>query len=115
MTSTRFHTATETITFHAAHQPDKTALLCDGRTRTFRQLHTESNRLAHAIRAGGFGRGARIGYLGMESERYYELFFACAKTETVLVPINWRLTAVEVDHILRDSGTELLFVEHEFL
>jgi acyl-CoA synthetase (AMP-forming)/AMP-acid ligase II len=33
----------------------------------------------------------------------------------VLVPINWRLAPVEVDHILRDSDTELLFVEQEFL
>jgi acyl-CoA synthetase (AMP-forming)/AMP-acid ligase II len=115
MTSTLFQTITEALTFHARHRPDAVALLCEGRKVTFGQLHRESNRLAHAIRASDCRRGARIAYLGLESERYYELFFACAKSETVLVPINWRLTAPEVDHILRDAGAELLLVEHEFL
>ena len=31
-----------------------------------------------------------------------------------MVPINWRLTSREVDHVLRDSGAELLFVERAF-
>jgi acyl-CoA synthetase (AMP-forming)/AMP-acid ligase II len=30
------------------------------------------------------------------------------------VPVNWRLTPDEVDHILRDSGAELIFVDDEF-
>jgi acyl-CoA synthetase (AMP-forming)/AMP-acid ligase II len=115
MPPTSFHSVTEAAMFHATHRPEQVAMWCDGRTATFRQLHTESNRLARAIRAGGFERGTRVGYLGMESERYYALLLACAKSETVLVPINWRLTMPEIDHILRDSGTELLFVEQDFL
>ena len=31
----------------------------------------------------------------------------------MLVPINWRLAADEVDHILRDSGSNLLFVDND--
>lgn len=34
--------------------------------------------------------------------------------QTVLVPVNWRLTAPEVSHILQDSDTRLLFLEDEF-
>lgn len=111
----QLQTVYETVAFHAARQPEKVAILCDGRTVTYEALHRESNRTARALRAAGFGRGARIGYLGKESERYYEVFFACAKSETVLVPVNWRFTSGEVGHILRDSGAELLFIEHEFL
>ncbi|MFG2193631.1 fatty acid--CoA ligase [Streptomyces sp. NPDC048639] len=107
-------TADGTVAFHAARQPDRTALVCEGREVTYGQLHHESNRSAHALLAAGVGRGSRVAYLGKESEHYYEVFFACAKTGAVLVPINWRLTSAEVDHILRDSGAELLFVEREF-
>jgi fatty-acyl-CoA synthase/long-chain acyl-CoA synthetase len=82
---------------------------------TFLELHRRSDRLARAILAAGHARGARIAYLGQESERYYELLLACGKSETVLVPINWRLSAPEIDHILRDSGCERLFVEREHL
>jgi acyl-CoA synthetase (AMP-forming)/AMP-acid ligase II len=111
----QLQTAYQTVAFHAARQPDNVAVICDGRRVTYGELHRESNRSARALRAAGLGRGARVGFLGKESERYYEIFFACAKSETVLVPMNWRLTAGEVDHVLRDSGAELLFVEHEFL
>ncbi|MFJ1733490.1 fatty acid--CoA ligase [Streptomyces sp. NPDC088254] len=107
-------TAVDTVTFHAAHHADRTALVCEGREVTYAALHQESNRTAHALASAGIERGSRVAYLGKESEDYYEIFFACAKTGAVLVPINWRLSPAEVEHILRDSGAELLFVEREF-
>lgn len=102
------------VAFHARRRPDHAAVLCERRTVTYGELHRRSNRMAHALGAAGVSDQARIGYLGKESEHYYEVLFACAKTGTVLVPINWRLTVGEVDHILRDSRTEFLFVEEEF-
>ncbi|MFF2213365.1 fatty acid--CoA ligase [Streptomyces antibioticus] len=107
-------TLAHTTRFHAARRPDAPALICENRTLTYGDLHRASNRLAHALRAAGLGEGDRVAYLGKESEHYYEALFACAKTGTVLVPINWRLTAPEVSHILQDSGTRLLFLEEEF-
>ncbi len=107
-------TLAHTTRFHAARHPDAPALICENRTLTSGDLHRASNRRAHALRAAGLGEGDRVAYLGKESEHYYEALFACAKTGTVLVPVNWRLTAPEVSHILQDSGTRLLFLEEEF-
>ncbi|MFH0515662.1 long-chain-fatty-acid--CoA ligase [Streptomyces sp. M41] len=111
---TRPRTLVETARLHAERQPDIPAVLCEGRTLTYGALHQESNRIAHALRAAGLEPGDRIAYLGKESEHYYEILFACAKTGTVLVPVNWRLTAPEVSHILQDSGTRMLFLGEEF-
>lgn len=108
-------TVAATVEFHADRQPDTTAIVCAGHRLTYAGLHRESNRVARAITAAGLRPGARVAYLGKESVHYYEIVFGCAKSATVLVPINWRLTAGEVDHILRDSGSELLFVEHALL
>ncbi|MEU0270556.1 fatty acid--CoA ligase [Streptomyces sp. NPDC006307] len=107
-------TAADTVAFHAARHPERVALICEGREVTYERLHRESNRSARALLDAGAGPGSRVAYLGKESEDYYEVFFACAKTGAVLVPINWRLTAPEVEHILRDSGAGLLFVEREY-
>ncbi|MFI9243774.1 long-chain-fatty-acid--CoA ligase [Streptomyces sp. NPDC053086] len=107
-------TLVQTIRFHADHRPDTPAVLCEGRSLTYGQLHRESGRTAHAIRAAGLTEGDRVAYLGKESEHYYEILLGCAKSGTVLVPVNWRLTAPEVSHILQDSGTRLLFLEQEF-
>ncbi|MFJ8104839.1 long-chain-fatty-acid--CoA ligase [Streptomyces sp. NPDC096132] len=107
-------TLVQTTRHHAERRPDHPAVLCEGRSLTYGDLHHESNRVAHALRAAALAPGDRVAYLGKESEHYYEILFGCAKTGTVLVPVNWRLTAPEVSHILRDSGTRLLFVEEEF-
>ncbi|MFJ6987308.1 MULTISPECIES: long-chain-fatty-acid--CoA ligase [unclassified Streptomyces] len=104
----------DTSRFHARHRGGTAAVLCEGRTLTYADLDTAANRTAHALRAAGVTEGDRVAYLGKESEHYYEALFACAKTGAVLVPVNWRLTAPEVSHILGDSGTRLLFLEDEF-
>ncbi|RKT87435.1 long-chain acyl-CoA synthetase [Saccharopolyspora antimicrobica] len=111
----QLQTAADTLPFHAGRVPEQAAIRCEGREVTYGALHRESNRIARALRAHGVGAGARVGYLGKESERYYEIFFGCAKSGVVLVPINWRLAPDEVDHVLRDSGAELLFVERDHL
>ncbi|HEY0636676.1 MAG TPA: long-chain-fatty-acid--CoA ligase [Pseudonocardiaceae bacterium] len=97
--------------FHAERDPDRPALVCRGRQLGYGALHLGSNRAAHAIRASVPGPGARVAFLGKESERYYEVYLGCAKSGCVLVPINWRLSAPEVEHILRDSGSALLLVD----
>lgn len=107
-------TAVDTVRFHANRAPEQAAIVCADRETSYGRLHEESNRTAHALRAAGIGHHGRVAYLGKESEDYYDVFFACAKSQAVLVPINWRLAADEVSHILRDSASELLFVEHEF-
>jgi acyl-CoA synthetase (AMP-forming)/AMP-acid ligase II len=100
--------------YHARHRPDHVAIRCEDRAITYSALHRESNRTAGCLLAAGLSGGARVGYLGRESEHYYDIAFGCAKSGAVLVPVNWRLTPTEVRHILRDSEVELLFVEREF-
>ncbi|MFD8493126.1 long-chain-fatty-acid--CoA ligase [Amycolatopsis sp. NPDC059657] len=96
---------------HAGLQPEVPAVICAGESLSYAELHAHSNRIAHALRAAGAGQGDRIAYLGLESVHYYATFFACAKIGAVLVPVNFRLTAPEVEHILRDSGSVLLIVD----
>jgi fatty-acyl-CoA synthase len=96
---------------HAALRPDKPAILCEDREISYLRLHRESNRAARALLADGVRQGDRVAYLGHESEIFYGLALACAKAGSVFVPVNWRLTEPEIDHILRDSGAVILFAE----
>ncbi|GAB3281359.1 fatty acid--CoA ligase [Actinocorallia lasiicapitis] len=107
-------TLAESLAAQAAQRPGHPALVCEDRTTDFARLHRESGRTAHALLRAGLTAGSRAAYLGRESEHYYEIVYACARSGIVLVPVNWRLTGVEVDHVLRDSGSELLFVEREY-
>jgi len=99
---------------HARQRPDHLAVICEGREVAYAELHRRSNQTGHALLAEGLGGGARVAYLGRESEHYFDIALGCAKSGAVLVPINWRLTSREVDHVLRDSNAELLFIERDF-
>jgi acyl-CoA synthetase (AMP-forming)/AMP-acid ligase II len=108
------HTLHARAARHAEQRPHGVAVVFEGRQVTFEQFHRRSNQTAHALLGAGLHRGARVGYLGKESDHYYDITLGCAKAGAVLVPVNWRLTPAEIDHILRDSQAELLFVEREF-
>ncbi|HEX4062755.1 MAG TPA: long-chain-fatty-acid--CoA ligase [Streptosporangiaceae bacterium] len=107
-------TLTARSALHAQKCPNRLAVICEGREVTYAELHRRSNQTANALLAEGLHRGARVAYLGRESEHYFDIALGCAKSGTVLVPINWRLTSREVDHVLRDSNAELLFIERDF-
>jgi long-chain acyl-CoA synthetase len=114
MAGTPGRTLVDTVRRHARQQPQVAAVLCEGRSLSYGELDRESGLTARALRAEGLTPGARVAYLGKESEQYYEILFGCARSGAVLVPVNWRLTAPEISHILADSGSELLFLEEEY-
>jgi fatty-acyl-CoA synthase len=91
--------------------PAKVALVQDGTGMTYAELHRESTRLAHGLRARGVSRGDRVAFLGLNSVEMVAVMFATAKLGAVFVPMNTRLAEPEHVHILRHSGARLLLVE----
>ncbi|MBE7417571.1 MAG: long-chain-fatty-acid--CoA ligase [Ideonella sp.] len=100
--------------FHARHTPDRTALVVAGRSVTFAELDARSSAVAQALLGERMAAGARIAWLGLNSERSFEMLFGCAKARCVFCPINWRLAPAEIEQIVDDAGAELLFVGKRF-
>jgi acyl-CoA synthetase (AMP-forming)/AMP-acid ligase II len=98
----------------ASQFPDAKALIFKDKVLTYSQLDLQSNRVANALLAQGVKARSRVALLAKDSLNSYEILFACAKINAVLVPINWRLAAAEVSYILRDADIEILFVGSEF-
>ena len=82
---------------------------------TYSELNSSCNRAANAFRAAGVEKGERVGLLVMNSREFMEAYFALAKIGAVIVPLNWRLVADELEFILKDSGTKRLIFGEEFL
>ena len=102
------------ITVHAEGNPDKPAMVFDDIVTTYAELEEHACQVANGFKDCGIKRGARIAYLGKNTDSYYELMFGAAKAGVVLVAVNWRLTDSEVTYILNDAEVTLLFVEPEF-
>lgn len=81
---------------------------------TFAELNERSNRIANALVADGIEKGERVGLLLMNGAEFMEAYFALAKIGAVVVPLNWRLVADELEFILKDSGTRRLIFDGEF-
>jgi acyl-CoA synthetase (AMP-forming)/AMP-acid ligase II len=50
----------------------------------------------------------------MNCHEYVTTFFAVAKIGAVIVPLNWRLVADELEFIVKDAGTVALVAGNEF-
>jgi long-chain acyl-CoA synthetase len=58
--------------------------------------------------------GDRIAVMALNNASYLELYHAAFLGAAVINPLNLRLAGKELDYILRDSGTEVLFVDGWF-
>lgn len=98
----------------AGSRGDATALVFGERATSFGALDRDSASAAAALVRAAALPGDRIGYLGKNSDRFFELLFAAAKARVVMVPIGWRLTLPEVAFLVQDAGITFLFVEPAF-
>ncbi|MEV6161944.1 long-chain-fatty-acid--CoA ligase [Streptomyces sp. NPDC052052] len=87
------------------------ALVYEGRTITAGALAATTAGLAAGLAALGLRRGDRVAYLGLNSATLLETMLAASHLGAVFVPVNHRLAADEVRHILNDSGTHTLIAE----
>jgi acyl-CoA synthetase (AMP-forming)/AMP-acid ligase II len=100
---------------NARERGSRTAFIYEGRETTYAEFDRYANQVANGLIAAGLTRGSRVGYLGKNSDLFFQIVFGCAKAGAVLVGVNWRLSPAEVAYILNDSGAEILFVGPEFL
>lgn len=85
-----------------------------GKRLSFQQMDEAANRTAHMFQQLGVKKGDAVGILLMNSPEFIECFFGLAKIGAVVVPLNWRLVADELEYILQNSQTTLLVFGSEF-
>jgi fatty-acyl-CoA synthase len=103
--------------YHAGVRPRKTACIAfrTGERVTYGDLHRRADRSAAAIVAlAGDVRGVPVAYLGRNSIDYLAFVVACHRAGAVLQPLNWRLSASELEVLLLDAGPVLVVYEPEF-
>lgn len=99
------------IARRAALAPQRIALedALTGRTVTYADLDERSSRAAALLRSRAIREGDRVAILCRNRIEFFELLFACAKIGAVLVPLNWRMPAPELEALRADCDPALLF------
>jgi acyl-CoA synthetase (AMP-forming)/AMP-acid ligase II len=104
-------TVYDTIVRGAAATTDAPALIHGERQTTFRELRERVDALAAGLAGLGIVKGDRVGILAQNDAAYVDLYGACARQGIIAYPINWRLTAQEVERVLERAAPKMMVVD----
>jgi len=93
---------------------DRIALISESQKINYRQFLEYIDRLACGLSGAGLKKGDRIAILAQNSLEYVYLYGVAAKVGAIMIPINLRLAAEEIDYIIGDVDPKFLFVGAEF-
>lgn len=96
---------------HAHRQPAKTAVITNERSITYCDLEFAVNSLASHLVSRDLQRGERVAVHWHNSIEQGVLMIGILHAGMVVVPINPRLKAAEIDYVLEHSGARLCFCE----
>lgn len=104
----------ETLRRAAFLCPDVEAFVFEGQRVTYGQMERRVLHLAGWLQSQGIGYDDKVGILLRNELAFPEIFYAVALIGAVGVPINFRLTGGEIEYIVNNSDSKMLFIGHEF-
>jgi fatty-acyl-CoA synthase len=81
---------------------------------TYTQFGERCGRLATALAKAGIGHGDRVAYLSFNNHQLLEGYYGVIQAHAIVMPLNVRLSPVELINILNHSGARMLLFENDF-
>ncbi|MDN4588145.1 o-succinylbenzoate--CoA ligase [Xenophilus aerolatus] len=98
-----------------SERPDDIAYRHGERRLSYREVEAHTNRLANALAQAGVTRETRVAVLTKHHVECILVTLAACKLGAVCMPVNWRLTAGEIEYIVNDGQAPFLMVDAEFV
>ena len=105
---------TEFLMVTSAIVPDREAIVFEDSRFTYGALQRRSSKLANALTELGVQKGDRVAILEVNCNHCVEVYFACAKTGAIYVPLNFRAKGDEIAFMLQDSAAKVLMVGERY-
>lgn len=90
---------------------DRSAIVYDGSSLSYRQLADQADRLSRALCQAGVGPGGHVALMMSNRPEYLVADLAIIRCGAVKVPLNDMLSTTEIDFILHDSGATVAVVD----
>jgi len=96
----------------AATAPDRPAVIVadTDQVTTYGELEARSNQVAHLLRSLGVHTGDTVALVLDNCAEYFEVAWAGLRAGLYVTPINWHLSADEIEYVVRDCGAKAAFV-----
>ena len=95
--------------------PGREAVVDGEVRRTYAQFFDRCDRWSVALQRLGVGQGDRVAYVAPNTAPNLESFYGVPQIGAVLVPVNYRLNAAEVQYILQHSGARVVCAHADHL
>lgn len=100
----------ELLRRNAAKWPNKVAVTYLDQKWTYRELNSRANRLANALAKQGLKKGDKVSIFLYNSIEFAEIIFGIFKAGGVIVPINYRLVASDIEYLANHNEVSFFFV-----
>jgi amino acid adenylation domain-containing protein/non-ribosomal peptide synthase protein (TIGR01720 family) len=101
----------QVIEGHAAHTPDRIAVVCEDGQLTYQQLNWQANRLAQRLRDAGTGPDVLVGIAVTRSLEMVVGLLAILKAGGAYVPLDPEYPQDRLAYMMADSGIALLLTQ----
>jgi bile acid-coenzyme A ligase len=95
----------------AADKGDQIAASCSGETRSWRELHRRTNRIARGLSGRGVKHGDLLTISLPNGIGFIEAFYAAWKIGAIPQPVSWRLPIAEMNAIVELAGSPLVIAD----
>jgi fatty-acyl-CoA synthase len=92
----------------------KTGVVCGERRFTYAEFGERCQRLASALEKSGIRPGDRVAYLSFNNHQLLEGYFGVIQAHAVVMPLNVRLSTLELIAIVNHSEARMLLFENDF-
>ena len=93
---------------------EKTAVICDGKKLSYRQLDARANQLARYFQSMNITPESRIGILLDRSLNTYITLLAIVKADAVFVPLDTGFPGERINYIARDADLALMVTSLQY-
>ncbi len=92
----------------------KIGIVSGSRQFTYAEFGDRCERLATALAKEGIRPGDRVAYLSFNNHQLLEGYYGVVQARAIVMPLNVRLSPVELTNILNHSGARMLLFENDF-
>ncbi|MFX1369345.1 MAG: long-chain fatty acid--CoA ligase [Promethearchaeota archaeon] len=78
---------------------------------TFKDMDNRANQVARILLDSGVQKGDRVGIYSKNRFDFLDILFACGKIGAIVTPFNIRLTAREIEYLLKKTDPSMIFYD----
>ena len=101
----------EILESNVRKSPEKDCLRAGGKSYSFRMVREMAQKAAGLFQDDGLKKGYRVAIMSQNTVSFVVAFYGALTAGGVVVPINHKLMAPEVDYILEHSGTKIFLFD----